>query len=224
MKNLFTVTLISCLLVFSLGSCQYFQSDVPSDDDNDDPAAYENDTCEDYSINTVVNSSHQDIMSSPTKVKYEVVNREIRLGGRGFKKLPKELTSATCVEKMYLENNNLKEIPKELLANKMVTILDFENNSFTKFPDGDVSHIKSLKLSGNNIKEIPASIAKFENLEYLYLSFNPNLTTISEEIKKCKKLKRLFVMSTPFSAYAKARGLTKMLPDVDVYTNKKKRK
>lgn len=219
----FQITLIACFLLCTMYSCQYFQSEVPGSD-NDDPAAYENDTCEDYTIEVIVDKSHQSIVSSPTEISLDVLNRELNLTGRGYKKLPKKLAEATCIERIVMKNNNFSSIQDDLLANKMITKLDFENNKFTKFPEGDVAHITSLKLSGNNIKEIPASIAQFENLEYLYLSFNPNLTTISEEIKKCKNLKRLFVMSTPFSSYTKSRELIKMLPDVDVYTNKSKKR
>jgi hypothetical protein len=57
---------------------------------------------------------------------------------------------------------------------------------------GDLTHLRVLRLVGNELIRLPASIGRLTQLEGIYL-FNNRLTTLPESICHCAALERLYV-------------------------------
>ncbi len=67
----------------------------------------------------------------------------------------------------------------------------------------------------NNLKSIPAEIAKLKSLEELDFSFN-ELNSFPQELKQMKHLKKLVLAGNSFT-HAQMRDLENALPNTKIY-------
>lgn len=179
-----------------------------------------------FTFSAKVNPSFFEYGDVPTGnvVSLEVYDRTLSIENHRFSKLPKEILNANCIESMKIKRNFLTEFPVGLLKQNDLKKIDLSLNKITKFPDIKTpTQVVSLNLSGNQIKEIPASIKLFTNLEHLYLEDMESLEKIHDDIKELKKLKHLVIKKTPVGrSYTKSRKLIKLLPNTQVFWFSKK--
>lgn len=158
-------------------------------------------------------------------MKMEVFEGVLSIERKRFSKLPKEVLNADCVKTINMKRNFLTQFPVQLLKQTHLKKIDLSYNKITTFPTiKNPAQITSLNLSGNKIREIPASIKLFTNLEHLYLEDMESLQKIHDDIKELKKLKNLIIKKTPVGrSYSKSRKLIKILPNTKVFWFSKKK-
>lgn len=175
----------------------------------------------DFNINAKADQSFFEYGDAPAgnALEFEVFERTLNIERQRFSKLPKEILNATCVETINMTRNFLTKFPMELLKQTDLKKIDLSYNKIKTFPNIKTpSQIVSLNLSGNKIKEIPASIKLFTNLEHLYLEDMESLEKIHDDIQELKKLKHLVIKKTPVGrSYTKSRKLIKLLPNTQVF-------
>jgi len=102
----------------------------------------------------------------------------------------------TTLKELNLSSNQISGISKQAenaLLQRFPNLekLDISANKLTCLTGiVNLTQLKSLQASGNEIRYIPPEIAQMQNLEYLYLGSN-KLTNINAMLSKLKKLKLL---------------------------------
>ncbi len=90
---------------------------------------------------------------------------------------------------------------------------------YRKIPEsiGNLNQLKSLRLMNLDIHQLPNTITKLKNLEYLNLSFNKlNLSEHLSKFKKLKNLKELHVIGNHFDEKTMQRFITE-LPNLKLF-------
>ncbi|NME66757.1 leucine-rich repeat domain-containing protein [Flammeovirga aprica] len=95
----------------------------------------------------------------------------LRIYGRYFSELPKEIMDFEYLKALRIDGVNIKKLPdwiKELKQLKTVTIVDVPFNSF---PEEllELDSMEHFSFNGNELKELPSEL-HFENLKSIYLS------------------------------------------------------
>lgn len=95
-----------------------------------------------------------------------------------------------------LSNQGLSKIPAKAV-NFQVEVLILDNNNITEIPNwvANLPKLRSLSLRNNNLQEVNPILRYSENLEELYLSGNPNLSSLPS-LSNCKKLRVIDVVDT----------------------------
>ena len=94
-------------------------------------------------------------------------------------------------------SRKLLEIPKQLLAksfSRLIT-LNLETNELRFIPPElfkNLPDIRKLKLSNNNIEQLPGTIGFCVTLETLHLEHN-NILKLPDDIRKLTRLQRLYL-------------------------------
>src|SRR6266568_1295657 len=93
------------------------------------------------------------IGATPSVLAYDDDKRLIKLGlsGLALTQLPPELWQLTCLQELWLENNQLSKLPPELWQ---------------------LTNLQVLRLNGNHLSWLPPEIVQLSNLEELYLYEN----------------------------------------------------
>ncbi len=104
-------------------------------------------------------------------------------------------------EELIFDNFNFDEIPKTVFENKnLKKLVLIRCKSQIDFDEVfKLKNLKMLDLSFNKLKKIPKNINNLENLVYLNISNNYDLTEIPDELGQLVKLKELNVSDTNLS-------------------------
>lgn len=108
--------------------------------------------------------------------------------------LPDEITKLAQLATLNVSMNLLESFPN-MVTNIKLQVLDLSNNKLEDFPDichAELVHLAEVKLNGNNIKDIPASITALTSLKNLDIADNA-LTVVPGEIADINKLKGLLM-------------------------------
>ncbi|CAH1982480.1 unnamed protein product [Acanthoscelides obtectus] len=113
---------------------------------------------------------------------------------------PECLDSLTQLVTLNLSGNKLESFPCLTKTTKL-TVLDLSNNklkSFSNICSENFGNLSELKLSHNEIEEIPVTISNLNQLKMLDLNTN-KITSIPGELVDCQKLKEVNLKSNPVS-------------------------
>ena len=116
------------------------------------------------------------------------------LSNNNLSDLPDEFACLTKLKRLFLSFNQFKHIPKILAKCPALTMVAFKGNHITEFADhclpktiewliltdnkiaklpatfGQYTALKKLALAGNQLSELPISMANCHNLELIRLS------------------------------------------------------
>lgn len=119
-----------------------------------------------------------------------------------------------------LRDLGLYEIPLEIFQLSGLRALFISENQITELPEsiGNLTSLKELYLSGNRIREIPESIGNLTSLEEL--SFASNLITkIPESISNLTSLKALYLWNNSITELPESIGNLTSLKELDLWNN-----
>jgi hypothetical protein len=97
-----------------------------------------------------------------------------------------------------LTNEELEEIVAHLKqehADKRIA-LKVTDTSITRIPNLDGLDIVSLAIGNNNLVEVDPSVSNLQNLEYLYVSGNPELSFLPDGIMDLPRLVEFYAEET----------------------------
>lgn len=124
----------------------------------------------------------------------------LNLGGNNISSLPNEMTSLVNLRILFFAGNAFTSIPKVLGQLPSLYMLSFKENRITHIPDEALSpSICWLILTGNQIKELPASIGKCTGMRKLMLSLN-QLSSLPEEMKNLHNLELIRLAGNKFES------------------------
>ena len=125
----------------------------------------------------------------------------VNLDSRNLTDFPGNFTG-NRIDNLSMANNKLQRLPERINYFYTLQTLNLSNNQISQFPYLDnLKKINYLNLSSNQLTDVGASIGNMHSLKYLNLSNNPNLSYISNEIFKLKKLEILDVTNTALPRY-----------------------
>jgi Leucine-rich repeat (LRR) protein len=101
---------------------------------------------------------------------------ELNLSGQGLDSLPIKISQLKNLTKLNLSHNPLSSLPSEISQLKNLTELD---------------------LSGTQLSHLPVEICQLSNLKRLYLSYNPQLSSLSKAISQLISLTYLLSPRLP---------------------------
>ena len=163
-----------------------------------------------------------------TSFPIEVLNQwditELEIIGGRFKYFPEDIRVLKFLKKLSIISCEIEEIPKELFELKELRYLNLKNNHIAKLPKLNrthllehlnlgrnyistneinhfliaLTHLNTLDLGHNEIKQFPTSILNMHLLNRLNLEGN-RLKDIPSEIKDLKNLRHLSLGQNPFS-------------------------
>ncbi|KAL6073684.1 Pleckstrin y domain [Balamuthia mandrillaris] len=104
------------------------------------------------------------------------------LCGNHISNLPNELDCMCSLQRLDLSHNKLKDLPSLPSLTQLRRVF-LNHNDFANLPEAimNLTGLRTLDVSFNNIKVLPPSIANLQELKYFYLE-NNQLTTICREI------------------------------------------
>lgn len=112
------------------------------------------------------------------------------LSRNSIKEVPSSISGLLQLVTLNLSWNKLESFPT-FKKNSKLAVIDLSNNSLNCFPDvcyDELVNLAELKLSGNKIEEVPASIRKLPLLKLLDVSSN-KIKSLPGELVDCGKLK-----------------------------------
>jgi Leucine-rich repeat (LRR) protein len=131
--------------------------------------------------------------------------KKLNLSGGDYKVLPGLIQNLPGLEVLILKDNNFTTLPDSFVQLKNLKVLNLEHNAYLYDDDvydriknlhveelnfansgleelndkiGLVRSLRNLDISGNNIKVLPPSFSKLNQLEKVNISRNPNLKTV----------------------------------------------
>jgi Leucine-rich repeat (LRR) protein len=130
------------------------------------------------------------------------------------KSLPKEIRRLVNLEVLNIQSNPLETLPPEIGQLKKLKAIYVSETKLKGLPKeiGELKNLEILNLSMNAIITLPAEIGRLENLTTLYIA--EKISAIPDEIKNCKKLKKIDVYGTDLSI-AEQEKLTRFFPDIE---------
>jgi Leucine-rich repeat (LRR) protein len=156
---------------------------------------------------------------------------QLDLSGLGLEELPPEIGKCTQLETLLLGGKfdeqkrewvgkKLSEFPDAVLQLTNLKILNLSRNQITAIPEaiGQLSNLTQLKLSGNQITSIPEALEQLSNLTRLELSEN-QITSIPEALGQLSNLTRLSLSLNNITSIPEALGQLSNLTELDLSLN-----
>lgn len=116
------------------------------------------------------------------------------LDGTRLTTLPAELAAATRLQVLNLaDTRSLVELPSSLVALAELTSLDLARGAMREVPEwfGQLPRLESLRLDGNQIRQLPDSLFASESLEQLAIRNNPLDTELREILEDMRVARAL---------------------------------
>ena len=156
---------------------------------------------------------------------------QLDLSGLGLEELPPEIGKCTQLETLLLGGKfdeqkrewvgkKLSEFPDAVLQLTNLKILNLSRNQITAIPEaiGQLSNLTQLKLSGNQITSIPEALEQLSNLTRLELSEN-QITSIPEALGQLSNLTRLSLSLNNITSIPEALGQLSNLTNLSLGGN-----
>lgn len=124
------------------------------------------------------------------------------LSNKGLVKVTSDVYSKTATTDLILSNNSIKTLPSEMGKMTNVVVFKIDHNILEGSLIGEIrqmSRLKHLDVSYNNMTGMPAEIGQLSNLEVLNYSHN-NITGLPNELANLKNnLKEFNLTGNPLS-------------------------
>ncbi|WP_074409175.1 leucine-rich repeat domain-containing protein [Aquimarina megaterium] len=137
--------------------------------------------------------------------------------------LPPAIGQATNLKRLKIRGRKFKKIPKEIENLKKLESLHIDSSRFLETLPKEICQLKSLKslyVGSFALKSIPEEIGNLSNLESLILdpvSLTNDLIALPESIKNLKKLKKLKVYSGELNSIPEGLSELTALVDLNLY-------
>jgi Leucine-rich repeat (LRR) protein len=142
----------------------------------------------------------------------------LNLSNQGITKVGPEVYSKTATTDLLLSNNSIKTLPSEMGKMTKLVIFKIDHNVLEGSLIGEVrqmSQLKTLDVSYNNMTGMPAEIGQLSKLETLNYSYN-KVTGLPNELAGLKNnLKTFDLTGNPLSA-AQISKLKTELPNTTI--------
>ena len=124
--------------------------------------------------------------------KFCVNLKVLSVTGNELKVLPDSLGCLTCLQELYLNENEITDLPSSVCDLKCLRILKVRSNYLHQLPEnfGNLLNLEVLYGDENSLKTLPSSIGKLGKLQILELSDN-QLPSIPNSIGGLRSLKIL---------------------------------
>jgi Leucine-rich repeat (LRR) protein len=155
---------------------------------------------------------------------------KLDLSGLGLEELPPEIGKCTQLETLLLGEwdgekrewvrNKLSEFPDAVLQLTNLKILNLSWNQITSIPEviGQLSNLTQLDLHNNQITSIPEAIGQLSNLTLLSLRDN-QITSIPEAIGQLSNLTWLDLDGNQITSIPEALGQLSNLTELSLFLN-----
>ena len=129
------------------------------------------------------------------------INIVVNFSNRNLTDFPGNFTG-NQIDNLIISYNLLQRFPERISSFLTLQVLDISHNQISQFPYlNNLSRLRHLNFSNNQLTEIDASIGALRSLRYLNLSNNPNLNYISNEIFNLQNLDLLDISNTALPRY-----------------------
>ena len=110
--------------------------------------------------------------------------QRLELGFNQLTALPAEIGKLTSLQSLNLSANQLTALPASIENLTNLQALYLGSNQLRALPAeiGSLTSLQSLDLYRNQLRALPAEIGSLTSLRILNLSYNPNLTSLPNEI------------------------------------------
>ncbi len=154
---------------------------------------------------TELNLSNNQLTTLPEWLGQLTQLTNLNLSNNQLTALPEWFKRLTKLQSVSLGGNPTREIPNILQSLKQLKRLELQNMGIRIIPDwvSEFTLLEYLSLSGNEVNEIPNSLGELQNLIALWLgssNFGGNqLTDLPESIAHLNKLKELKLYKNPLN-------------------------
>jgi len=141
------------------------------------------------------------------------------LTGLNLTFLPADIKRLTKLKSLRIKHTSITSLPDEVMYLKNLTSLVVTHSRLKVIENiSELSNLKRLDLTHNNIKKIPTSISNLKKLEYLYLKEN-RINEIPEEVCELSLLTVLDLDGSKVEGLPKAFSKLTSLKTLDLYGN-----
>ena len=96
------------------------------------------------------------------------------------------------LNELNLSNNKINELPDVHEWSPGLTVLDLSCNELSNLPLNVVAaSIRTLNLSNNKFRTVPLCVCSFTSLQYLNISYNPDILSLPVEMGRLQNLNKL---------------------------------
>lgn len=129
-------------------------------------------------------------------------SKVVDLSGKGLTKVTSDIYGKTNTTDLILSNNSIRTLPSEMGKMSKVVVFKIDHNILDGSLIGEIrqmSQLKTLDVSYNNMTGMPAEIGQLSKLETLNYSYN-NITGLPNELANLKNnLKEFNLTGNPLS-------------------------
>lgn len=170
-------------------------------------------------INDDSNSSDVTDTSTSTTEPQKVTGAGVLdLSGQGITEVNSDIYGKTGTTQLVLSNNSIKTLPSQMGKMTKLTLFKIDHNLLEGSLIGEIrqmSQLKTLDVSYNNMTGMPAEIGQLSKLETLNYSYN-NIDGLPNELGNLKNnLKEFNLTGNPLSA-EKITNLKASLPNTNI--------
>ena len=160
----------------------------------------------------------QNSEDSSTATKSSVDAAVLDLSNSGLTKVTSDIYSKTNVTDLILSNNSIQTLPSEMGKMTNVIIFKIDHNILDGSLIAEIrqmSKLKQLDVSYNNMTGMPAEIGQLSNLEILNYSYN-NIDGLPNELANLKNNLKVFNLTGNPLSQDKINKLKTELPNTNI--------
>lgn len=157
----------------------------------------------------------------PDRLGHSTGLEELHLDGNEIEALPFSIIGLRSLKMLSLNQNRIHSLVNILKNLPSLEALYVDNNLIRHIPEeiGALTNFVALSASDNLLESVSKELGQCEKLRHLELSYNPSLTSIPEDLRRCSALRTLDLKRTNVSGKLE---WTIELPDLDSYRSSNK--
>lgn len=141
------------------------------------------------------------------------------LSNKGLSTVTSDVYNKTNTTDLILSNNSIKTLPSQMGKMTKVVVLKIDHNLLDRSLIGEIrqmSQLKTLDVSYNNMTGMPAEIGQLSNLETLNYSYN-KITGLPNELANLKNNLKVFNLTGNPLSQDKIDKLKVSLPNTTIF-------